>query len=495
MAVAGAPHCTVCGAPARPGARFCGECGAVVDPTVRAGAGAAKPVAPPVLRKPSSIAPPPEPSGTRKSRRKRDKTIELEPQPDARAPTDPALVMGLGPAGAPLPPIAVPSPSDDDDDDRPTQSRKAPPVSTAAATMPSPQAAAALPAVAAFIAPPAVSVPADVTPPSGGGDKTEFQRLLEEVEFGFESILSDEAAPAASGTATSAFDAAEVQTLFEQIAVAHARPVRDFMVEIKLGEPPVSWISFCRPAVKALERSAHGMDLRDLAAGLDGFATALDLAAEQSGPVVRDQARQMVIDAYSELIAKMPQAFGLELESNRREAVIVHALLAQVPGLHKVGIDRLYGHGMTSLALYWVARPADLVEAARLEPSVAQRVVDRFAAYRKEAVELAPDDGRAAELNWVDALITKLERNAALYEEAAAQWSAAANSRRKELRRERAEAMAQLRLLLARLGEVDLLERVEALPAGPKVAALREFVADARRGWKPPPESVPRPIG
>jgi hypothetical protein len=506
MAVAGAPQCTVCGAPARPGARFCGECGAVVDPSIPPGGVPASKAQPaPPTRKGGSIAPPPEPSGTRRSRRKRDKTVEMEP-PDAQAPTDPALVLGLGPAGAPLPPIAVPPPSDDDDDDdQPTQSRKAPPMSAAAATRPSPQPApplppaalapAALAPAAPVVVPPPAASPAAEAPPSGGGEKTEFQRLLEEVEFGFESILSDDAAPATSGTATSEFDSAEVQTLFEQIAVAHARPVRDFMVEIKLGEPPVSWISFCRPAVKALERSAHGMDLRDLAAALDGFATALDLAAEQSGPVVRDQARQMVIDAYGDLIAKMPQAFGLELESNRREAVIVHALLAQVPGLHKVGIDRLYAHGMTSLALYWVARPADLVEAARLEPSVAQRVVERFATYRKEAVELAPDDGRAAELNWVDALISKLERNAAAYEEAAAQWSPAANARRQELRRERAEAMAQLRLLLARLGEVDLLERVEALPAGPRVAALREFVAEARRGWKPPPESVPRPIG
>jgi hypothetical protein len=452
----------------------------------------------PATRKGASIAPPPEP-GTRKSRRKREKTLVgtnaevAATAPDPQAPTDPALVLGLGPGGAPLPPIDVPGPTpaidDDDDDDQPTQTRRA-----AVATPP--ELAGTPPSAAT---PPTVPSGASTAPiPAARGgrdDKTEFQRLLEEVEDGFDSILLDDAAPTASGTANSEFDANEVKTLFEQIAIAHARPIRDFMVEIKLGEPPASWIAFCRPAVKALERSAAGMELRALAESLDGFATALDLAAEQTTTVIRDQARQMIIDAYSELIAKMPDAFGLENESNRREAVIVHALLAQVPGLHKVGIDRLYEQGMTSLALYWVARPSDLVETARLEPSVATRVVDRFTTYRREAAELVPDDGRALELNRVEAIAIALERNAAAYEEASAGWSASANALRKELRRERAEAIAQLRLLLARLGEVDLLERIESMTSDARVATLRVFVAEARRGWKPPPESVRRSVG
>lgn len=415
---------------------------------------------------------------------------------DPQAPTDPALVLGLGPAGAPLPPIDVPAPSDDeDDDDRPTRMRASSPALTAIGGAAKPQGfgpQAHATAVAAQ-----ASVQAASSAGSAGasdGSKTEFQRLLEEVETGFDSILDDSAASngPAIGRATSEFDATEVRTLFDQIAVAHARPIRDFMVEIKLGEPPRSWIGFCRPAVRALERSARGMDLLPLAEALDSFMTALELAEDQSESLIREQARQMLIDAYSDLIARMPQAFALETESNRREGVIVHALLAQVPGLHALGRDRLYEAGMTSLALYFVAKAKDLVETARLEPRVAERVVERFVGYRREASDLLPDDGRAIELSRLEALADILERTAASYEEASASWGAGSGVWRKELRRARSDASAQVRLLLARLGELDLCTATDSLPTAAKVAALRAFIADARRSWKPVPESIRR---
>lgn len=413
---------------------------------------------------------------------------------DPQAPTDPALVLGLGPAGAPLPPIAVPAPTDDDD--RPTQSRQAPrtssPTLTSLGSKPAgefgPRAAAAREAAQLSASAPSKDAP----PPSG--DKTDFQRLLEEVETGFDSILDDGAAAGGpkSGRAGSDFDSTEVRSLFDQIAVAHARPVRDFMVEIKLGEPPKSWIGFCRPAVRALERSARGMDLVPLAAALEGFLSALELAESESDTLIREQARQMLIDAYSDLIARMPEAFGLETESNRREAVIVHALLEQVPGLHALGRDRLYEAGMTSLALYFVAKAKDLVETARLDQAVADRVVERFVGYRREASDLLPDDGRAIELARLEALADILERTAASYEEASASWGAGSGAWRKELRRARADASAQVRLLLARLGELELCAATDALPTNAKVAALRAFIGEARHRWTPVPESIQR---
>ncbi len=414
----------------------------------------------------------------------------LGPDADPQAPTDPALMLGLGPAGAPLPPIDVPGPSDEDDeDDRPTRTRTSSPslstISSAQQPAFGPEAHAARDAAAAL--------GRDAPPPFGsdqsGSDKSEFQRLLEEVETGFDSIL-DEASTAGvptTGRAGSEFDSSEVRILFDQIAVDHARPVRDFMVEVKLGEPPKSWIAFCRPAVKSLERSARGMDLAPLAGALEGFMSALDLAESESGSegLVREQARQMLIDAYSDLIARMPQAFGLESESNEREAVIVHALLAQVPGLHALGRDRLYEAGMTSLALYFVAKARDLVDAARLDPSVADRIVERFAGYRREASALVPDDGRAVELSRLEALADILERSVESYEEASSSWGAGSGALRKELRRARADASAQVRLLLARLGELDLCAATDALTTTAKVASLRAFIADARRSWKP----------
>jgi hypothetical protein len=330
-------------------------------------------------------------------------------------------------------------------------------------------------------------------PGSDSAKRSEFQRLLDEVENGFESIVSPETPAPPEGahaprpkpsdpTGEIPMDSAMVRSLFDAMVVEHARPVRDFMIEVRLGEPPRTWVEFAMPALRVVHRSAQGMGLADFSEKLAAYLSALEIAQGGTDRLIRGQLRQAIIDTYSDLIAFMPDAFALEQESNRRESIIVHTLLQQVPGLNKVGTDRIYSAGLTSLALFYVARPNDIAELTGIPLELAQNVVNRFREYRKQTESMSPEHDRAAELALLGELADKLERSTAEYDKQAP--GLVGDARRRELRRVRGDLMLEIGLLLARLGEVERLRELEKLPFSGRAASIRAYIQDKQKQKK-----------
>ncbi len=338
-------------------------------------------------------------------------------------------------------------------------------------------------------------------PPAGFGDQSrgEFQRLLDEVETGFDAILvkgESEAPPprqATNGddddnsvTAENAFDQSQARQLFHDLVIANAQPIRDFMIEVRLGEPHTAWIEHCTPAVRAILRSAEGMGFAELVEKVRGYIRALDYAGQAAGEdkgsspardrVVRGEPRERIIDAYSELIAFFPQAFALEQESNRREAAIVQALLSKVPGLFKLGVDRIYATGMASLGLFYVSRPKEIAELGGVSLEVAERIGERFSEHRKNVSETSPAFGRREERARLSQAVEQLARATKAYDA-----SQPVTPERRVLRRERLLAMAEVNLLLARLGEVDRVKKLEPMAFAAKVEALTSYLDEAER--------------
>ncbi len=334
---------------------------------------------------------------------------------------------------------------------------------------------------------------ASAAPPSGEiskppSSRSEFQRLLEEVETGFESIVTPEPAdPNAARprpnpsdpTGEIPHDMTEARALFDAMVVEHARPIRDFMIEVRLGEPLRAWVEFCLPALRTILRSAKGMGIGEFVTKLQSFMQAVEFTQSGNDRLVRGQVRQAIIDTYSELTAYLPAAFALEQEANRRESVIVHSLLQQVPGLHKVSTDRIYAAGLTSLALFYVARPGDISELTGIPMELAQSVVARFRDYRKKTESLSPEGNRIAELRVLSELSSTLERVVGEYD--GQPPGNVGDARRRELRRVRADAMIEIGLVLARLGEVERLRELEKLPFGARAASIRVFVAETQK--------------
>ena len=348
----------------------------------------------------------------------------------------------------------------------------------------------------------AASPPRPSAPPTSLTEegRSEFQRLLDEVETGFDAILVtgdskpppanrapaavDPGARPAAGhdeatvTAENQFDQEQAKQLFQDLVVANAQTIRDFMIEVRLGEPHKDWIDHADPAARAILRSAEGMGLSELVAKVERFVTASEQArlAVGDGAVIRGEPREQLIDAYSNLIAFFPEAFAAEAESNKRESVIVRSLLSKVPGLYRLGVDRIYGTGLASLGLFYVSRPREIAELGGISLEVAERVVERFREYRRIASEMSPAKGRAEERARLRAAGQEMLRATRAYDQ-----SAPLSAERRVNRRERQLAMADVSIYFARFGEVDRLRRIETMQFMARVEALETFLDESAR--------------
>jgi hypothetical protein len=382
-----------------------------------------------------------------------------------------------------------------------------PPSGALEARAPSAPPPAALEARAPSAPPPAAPEKPRASPSVPPHDAEETKRLLEDLDAGFDSIvrpsapvvwigsgspageslpdpvaLPAEAEPTPSTVARAArheADMAEVRELFAGIAVAYARPLRDFMIEVAWGEPTREWLDIALPAASALRRAAAAVELPELDAALEGYGTALELASGEGS--IHREVREMLAGAYARLMEAMPGVFALEDERSRREPVIVRSLLLQVPGVHKVAIDKLYAAGVNGLSVFYAARPRELAEATGLDEALCAAVCERFQSYRREVAELSPGKDRARERSELEALTEELARHHEAHERAAAGWSADAVARRAQARKDRADTALRIDLLLARLGEVDLQRALAKLPFQQKIRELTRHLDEAKQ--------------
>lgn len=271
---------------------------------------------------------------------------------------------------------------------------------------------------------------------------------------------------------------AELRELFSSLAANHMQQVRDFMIGVRWGEAPRDWIPICEPAVASLLRAAKEMDLGDLAKALETYGEALKRAADATGTTIAGQARDGLIGAYGKLADLMPEAFGLDGERGRREAIIVHALLQQVPEVRKITIDKIYAAGLASLDHLFLAKPDEIAATTGMSESLAERIVEKVQRYRQEIAGLA-DATRAAERNHLAKLAAELRELHRQFETVESAWSDDGHAKKKHLRQARSVALLQVKVLLARLGEVDRLAQLERLPFERKIEQLEGYLQEA----------------
>ncbi len=213
---------------------------------------------------------------------------------------------------------------------------------------------------------------------------------------------------------------------------------------------------------------------------LDRFSEALAGPRTAGARIIDGALREAILAAYEELASVMPQAFALDLDRSQREAVILQSLLLQVPDVKKITVDKLYAAGLTSLEAMLLANPGDLAAATGIDPLLAERIVQRFRAYRDQLRSTVPDATRAQERERIAELTARLRREHAAFEQASRSWTREAAEQKKELRKARAQTLLDIQVVLARLGEVDRLKDIERLPFERKLAQLESFLEEAR---------------
>jgi hypothetical protein len=301
------------------------------------------------------------------------------------------------------------------------------------------------------------------------------------IAFAFDALVSDDGA---SKPGTGEFDLGPVRELFAELAANHMRHVRDFMIDVKWGQVTRDWIDICVPPVRTLRRAAEHLELAELAGALEKVGAELAAANAVGGQLLDVEEKQRLLDAYEELVAILPQAFALDRDKTQREAVIVQALLLQVPDVRKVTIDKMRAAGLTSLTLLFDANAEDIAHVAGIPEALAERIVARVQAYRAELRALSPQDARASEREKLAGLHGRLKEHHDAYELAANGWSAEAKAKKRDHFLAREETWLEISVLLARFGEVDRLRGIEKVPFATRISQLYAYLEEARNRYQ-----------
>jgi hypothetical protein len=349
-----------------------------------------------------------------------------------------------------------------------------------AAPAASPQRAPAPPKAAAPAAPRATAptLPDRSKPPAR--KPAPSSPKLDEVDAAFGAIVDKNPKSAAREYRRNEVAAApppDVRELFVAIAANHMRPLRDIMIGLKWGDPLSSPGAICSPIVTSLMSAAREMGFAELTQGLGAFASVLSSKAGGEG-ALDGAAREAVLSAYAKLSTHMPDVFALEGEQGRREAVIVHSLLRQIPQVSHLAMQRLYAAGLANLDMMLLAKSDAITSIAGVENDVASRIVDKFQTYRRETREAPPGAGREKERERLASLAADLRRLHQSHEKAATGWGDDAAEAKKKLRHARNEVFMQVKVLLARLGELERLRELETMSFQGRIDRLEAYLLE-----------------
>ena len=322
------------------------------------------------------------------------------------------------------------------------------------------------------------------------------------IEMALEAGAAEEEPPAipAPGTSTAA-DQAAVRATFEDLAVPHMAEVRGLMMELQYGEVQSSWFELARPLVRSLRKMADPVGHAALAGALERLDQAIgDLLAPGQPAVPSPAAREALTAAYAPLRAALPPAFEVEGERDRREPLIVRALLEQVTGLEPVAIEALVAAGFGKLRALHVARADEIAAVSGVGAGAAAAIVARVEAFRRTTPAGLASVDQLATLRNLERLRDVLRTQHAAFDAVARGWSEQDQSAKRQARRERQVTFLHVAIDLLRLGEIAFVQRLEKLPFTTKLDELTRFVARAlqtergkNRSAPPPPASAATP--
>lgn len=266
--------------------------------------------------------------------------------------------------------------------------------------------------------------------------------------------------------------------LFRQMAVGFARPLRDFMLELVLGPTTKQWIEIARRPVENLLKGARELELSEFVDALLDFDIRLGEAQNAHGSRITGAERERLLSCYEALVKTLPMAFDLKSERDRREPIVVHQLLLQVPGVHKVAIDKLYAAGLASLDGLCRSTADDLMALAHLDREGAEAIIRRFQAYLRERTEQVLEKGEVQAKQKLRAIVDKLGKAHLEFQRAEVDED---RERKRRARNERRSRTLEMNVLLAQLGEIELVADLERSATERRIERVRGYIESSGR--------------
>src|SRR5262249_26096573 len=154
---------------------------------------------------------------------------------------------------------------------------------------------------------------------------------------------------------------------------------------------------------------------------LDEFCSAVDQTVGR-GATIGDAEKLTLVGKYNRLIELIPQAFELDAERDRREPIIVEALLYQVEGVERRTIEKLFGVGLARLDALLKASAEEMAVVAGIRQEIAEAIASKLRAYREPGTSAVSATDPAAERKQIADLLIMLSVQNDEYAHAANQW-------------------------------------------------------------------------
>jgi hypothetical protein len=447
--------------------------------TLRASTAAATPPPPPSPT-PAATASPPEPIVQK--RRTIKEPRPAVPTPVTRASTEPMTTVLSAPAPAstaavaPPPVPATPSVVARADSGRiPIPPPPRPASKTTAAPARPATADTRPPTSEPAAARPTASAPAKTTAAESGkrGRRDSTADLFAEIDTAIDGAQEADGVASREGELEPDVAAtAEMQRLFGEIAAHHAGHLRDFVIELSLSPTGKAWLEACAPAVEALELAAAKIQHRALVEALVRFREVCKAAQGSPRTNIEGEPRQAILASYEALRELLPGAFDVAAQRDRREPIVLSALIAQVPGITSLDVHRIYGAGAMSLSTLVRAGAGELSSVTGIPRERCAAILARVSAYHRQRTEHpAAGDGRERLRGLLEAL-RRCEENFREAEEAEDR------ARKRELRRERLQLAKQVELELTDLGNLDLVADLRRESTERKIARVDRWLRE-----------------
>lgn len=376
-----------------------------------------------------------------------------EPAKRDAAAAKPPQALGAGaPAGAKVPqPLAAPPAAD-------------------VAQPPARRGIAGLPAAAEVAV--AVKTVGSPIPPLPAARDSGHSQLDAAVDAAMARI-TDGSSHHPSNEQRDAGDQRAVADTFSDIAKVHAHPLRELMFQLSFGRTPRQWAAACRPVLKPLFDAATQIGLLELVGGLGAFDAALERAVAEPHAYISDAAAEAMSAAYERLRNQLPEAFMPPDRADNRRLILLESLLMQVPDMHRRTLAKLYAAGLSSLTQLGTANAEEISVVAGVDRGLAQAVVDHVQRFEKERSRMDPTTLRSHVQERLRAIIGRLAKLQAEFEEAEEDDSV---SRKRAARRDREAAVLELDVIFAEAGDVGLIEELKRCPVRGKIQRVESYL-------------------
>jgi hypothetical protein len=217
------------------------------------------------------------------------------------------------------------------------------------------------------------------------------------------------------------------------------------------------------------------MGLRQAAQRMMDFEAALSLAQQSEQRVLGGEVRDLLMWCYEDLVTVMPKAFVVGEEEQQREGIIINSLLAQIPDVGRVTIEKLYRAGLTSLDTLYLARREELAVATGISIELSESICAKFQAYRAGLEASNRDVKDVGQRGRLTEFVAELTRQHEGFVRASE--DAKLGNEKRDYREQRQACMLWINVLLAEVGEVDLVNELQKMSFERRIQRLEEYLA------------------